>query len=96
MCLILRLSVLILISILIQTRISSLVEYKGTDSFLFAYLMLFFTRYDEFKFGCTSLRVPPDLLYQIRHDITVSPSGVAFVKVIIMLLCDRHFSQLVH
>ncbi|XP_025896491.1 DNA polymerase zeta catalytic subunit [Nothoprocta perdicaria] len=37
-------------------------------------------KYDEFKFGCTSLRVPPDLLYQIRQDITVSPSGVAFVK----------------
>ncbi|XP_040839831.1 DNA polymerase zeta catalytic subunit isoform X1 [Ochotona curzoniae] len=37
-------------------------------------------KYDEFKFGCTSLRVPPDLLYQIRHDITVSPNGVAFVK----------------
>ncbi|KAM5282957.1 DNA polymerase zeta catalytic subunit isoform 2-T2 [Hipposideros larvatus] len=37
-------------------------------------------KYDEFKFGCTSLRVPPDLLYQIRHDITVSPNGIAFVK----------------
>ncbi|XP_060609160.2 DNA polymerase zeta catalytic subunit [Anolis sagrei] len=37
-------------------------------------------KYDEFKFGCTSLRVPPDLLYQLRHDITVSPSGIAFVK----------------
>ncbi|XP_063487043.1 DNA polymerase zeta catalytic subunit isoform X2 [Symphalangus syndactylus] len=37
-------------------------------------------KYDEFKFGCTSLRVPPDLLYQVRHDITVSPNGVAFVK----------------
>ncbi|CAH2252147.1 DNA polymerase zeta catalytic subunit isoform X1 [Pelobates cultripes] len=37
-------------------------------------------RHDEFKFGCTSLRVPPDLLYQIRHDITVSPNGIAFVK----------------
>ncbi|XP_006879098.1 PREDICTED: DNA polymerase zeta catalytic subunit-like [Elephantulus edwardii] len=37
-------------------------------------------KYDEFKFGCTSLRVPPDLLYKIRHDITVSPNGVAFVK----------------
>lgn len=37
-------------------------------------------KYDEFKFGCTSLRVPPDLLYQIRHDITVSPNGRAFVK----------------
>ncbi|XP_067429067.1 DNA polymerase zeta catalytic subunit isoform X1 [Thunnus thynnus] len=35
---------------------------------------------DEFKFGCTSLRVPPDLLYQLRNDITVSPNGVAFVK----------------
>ncbi|KAL1770212.1 DNA polymerase zeta catalytic subunit [Sigmodon hispidus] len=35
---------------------------------------------EEFKFGCTSLRVPPDLLYQIRHDVTVSPNGVAFVK----------------
>ncbi|XP_030578063.1 DNA polymerase zeta catalytic subunit isoform X2 [Archocentrus centrarchus] len=35
---------------------------------------------DEFKFGCTSLRVPPELLYQLRNDITVSPSGIAFVK----------------
>ncbi|XP_055088091.1 DNA polymerase zeta catalytic subunit isoform X2 [Periophthalmus magnuspinnatus] len=35
---------------------------------------------DEFKFGCTSLRVPPDLLYQLRNEITVSPSGIAFVK----------------
>ncbi|XP_072218923.1 DNA polymerase zeta catalytic subunit isoform X3 [Leuresthes tenuis] len=35
---------------------------------------------DEFKFGCTSLRVPPELLYQLRDDITVSPSGIAFVK----------------
>uniref|UniRef100_A0A096M919 DNA polymerase zeta catalytic subunit n=1 Tax=Poecilia formosa TaxID=48698 RepID=A0A096M919_POEFO len=35
---------------------------------------------DEFKFGCTSLRVPPDLLHQLRNDITVSPSGIAFVK----------------
>ncbi|KAM9840374.1 DNA polymerase zeta catalytic subunit [Aulostomus maculatus] len=35
---------------------------------------------DEFKFGCTSLRVPPDLLYQLRNDITVSPNGIAFVK----------------
>ncbi|KAM4693357.1 LOW QUALITY PROTEIN: DNA polymerase zeta catalytic subunit [Discoglossus pictus] len=37
-------------------------------------------KFDELKFGCTSLRVPPDLLYQIRHDITISPNGVAFVK----------------
>ncbi|XP_061097381.1 DNA polymerase zeta catalytic subunit isoform X2 [Conger conger] len=36
--------------------------------------------HDEFKFGCTSLRVPPDLLYQLRNDITVSPNGVAYVK----------------
>uniref|UniRef100_I3JZM4 DNA polymerase zeta catalytic subunit n=1 Tax=Oreochromis niloticus TaxID=8128 RepID=I3JZM4_ORENI len=35
---------------------------------------------DEFKFGCTSLRVPPELLYQLRNDITVSPGGIAFVK----------------
>ncbi|XP_061750084.1 DNA polymerase zeta catalytic subunit isoform X3 [Nerophis ophidion] len=35
---------------------------------------------DEFKFGCTSLRVPPELLYQLRDDITVSPNGVAYVK----------------
>ncbi|KAM5164365.1 DNA polymerase zeta catalytic subunit [Mantella aurantiaca] len=35
---------------------------------------------EEFKFGCTSLCVPPDLLHQLRHDITISPSGVAFVK----------------
>lgn len=38
-------------------------------------------RPDEFKFGCTSLRVPPELLFQLRNDITVSPSGIAFVKV---------------
>lgn len=36
--------------------------------------------HDEFKFGCTSLRVPPELLHQLRNDITVSPNGVAFVK----------------
>ncbi|XP_029965506.1 LOW QUALITY PROTEIN: DNA polymerase zeta catalytic subunit [Salarias fasciatus] len=35
---------------------------------------------DEFKFGCTSLRVAPELLHQLRNDITVSPSGIAFVK----------------
>ncbi|XP_067097392.1 DNA polymerase zeta catalytic subunit [Osmerus mordax] len=35
---------------------------------------------DEFKFGCTSLRVPPELLYQLRNDITLSPNGIAFVK----------------
>ncbi|XP_066555014.1 DNA polymerase zeta catalytic subunit [Amia ocellicauda] len=36
--------------------------------------------HDEFKFGCTSLRVPPDLLYLLRNDVSVSPNGVAFVK----------------
>ncbi|KAG9347443.1 hypothetical protein JZ751_005010 [Albula glossodonta] len=36
--------------------------------------------HDEFKFGCTSLRVPPELLYQLRNDITVSPNGIAYVK----------------
>ncbi|XP_067273494.1 DNA polymerase zeta catalytic subunit isoform X2 [Pseudorasbora parva] len=35
---------------------------------------------DEFRFGCTSLRVPPNLLYKLRNDITISPNGVAFVK----------------
>ncbi|KAM3602464.1 uncharacterized protein V6R79_004647 [Siganus canaliculatus] len=35
---------------------------------------------DEFKFGCTSLRVPPEILYQLRNDITVSPNGIAFIK----------------
>ncbi|XP_068087412.1 DNA polymerase zeta catalytic subunit isoform X2 [Hyperolius riggenbachi] len=35
---------------------------------------------EEFKFGCTSLHVPPDLLYQLRHDVTISPNGIAFVK----------------
>ncbi|KAM3861188.1 LOW QUALITY PROTEIN: DNA polymerase zeta catalytic subunit [Diretmus argenteus] len=35
---------------------------------------------DEYKFGCTSLRVPPELLYQLRNDITISPNGIAFVK----------------
>uniref|UniRef100_UPI003AAE4BD6 DNA polymerase zeta catalytic subunit n=1 Tax=Centroberyx gerrardi TaxID=166262 RepID=UPI003AAE4BD6 len=35
---------------------------------------------DEFKFGCTSLRIPPELLYQLRNDITVSSNGIAFVK----------------
>ncbi|KAM4633548.1 DNA polymerase zeta catalytic subunit [Polymixia lowei] len=35
---------------------------------------------DEFKFGCTSLRVPPELLFQLRDHITISPNGVAYVK----------------
>uniref|UniRef100_A0A3P8WNJ4 DNA polymerase zeta catalytic subunit n=1 Tax=Cynoglossus semilaevis TaxID=244447 RepID=A0A3P8WNJ4_CYNSE len=35
---------------------------------------------DEFKFGCSSLRVPPELLHQLRNDITVSPNGIVFVK----------------
>ncbi|XP_048842517.1 DNA polymerase zeta catalytic subunit isoform X1 [Brienomyrus brachyistius] len=36
--------------------------------------------HDEYKFGCTSLRFPPDILSQFRHDITISPNGIAFVK----------------
>ena len=39
------------------------------------------SRPDEFKFGCTSLRVPVDLLHQLRDDITISPNGVVYVKV---------------
>ncbi|XP_058470298.1 DNA polymerase zeta catalytic subunit [Solea solea] len=35
---------------------------------------------DEFRFGCTNLRVPPELLFQLRNDITVSPNGIAYVK----------------
>ncbi|XP_032877895.1 DNA polymerase zeta catalytic subunit [Amblyraja radiata] len=35
---------------------------------------------EEFKFGCTSQRVPSDLLHQLWTDITISPNGVAFVK----------------
>lgn len=45
---------------------------------------------DEFKFGCTSLRVPQDLLYHLRNDVTVSPNGVAFVKV---RPCCRHINE---
>lgn len=45
-------------------------------------------RNDEFKFGCTSLKVSPDLLYQLRHDITISPSGIAFVKVLNFFLAQ--------
>lgn len=35
---------------------------------------------DEFRFGCTSLRVAPELLHELRHNITVSPNGIGFVK----------------
>ncbi|XP_022788883.1 DNA polymerase zeta catalytic subunit-like isoform X1 [Stylophora pistillata] len=38
------------------------------------------SEYGEFKFGATSLRVPPSLLKKLEGDIHVSPSGVAFVK----------------
>eukprot|EP00062_Callorhinchus_milii_P009320 gi/632952995/ref/XP_007892154.1/ PREDICTED: DNA polymerase zeta catalytic subunit [Callorhinchus milii] len=37
-------------------------------------------KHEEFKFGSTSLRVPPELLHQLWNNITVSPNGVAFVK----------------
>ncbi|VVC26026.1 Hypothetical protein CINCED_3A006758 [Cinara cedri] len=35
---------------------------------------------ERFKFGCTELNVPFENLLQIIDDITISPSGVAFVK----------------
>ncbi|XP_078398728.1 DNA polymerase zeta catalytic subunit isoform X1 [Cetorhinus maximus] len=35
---------------------------------------------EEFKFGCISQKVPPELLHQLWNDITISPNGVAFVK----------------
>lgn len=36
--------------------------------------------YGEFKFGATSLCVPPSLLKKLQGDIHISPNGVAFVK----------------
>lgn len=57
-------------------------KYGKNDSLLFVSF-----RSDEFKFGCTSLRVPPELLYQLRNDITVSPNGVAYVKVRLTTFC---------
>lgn len=48
-------------------------------------LKVFCFRPDEFKFGCTSLRVPPEVLHQLRNDINVSPGGIAFVKVLELL-----------
>ncbi|XP_058247909.1 DNA polymerase zeta catalytic subunit [Hemibagrus wyckioides] len=52
---------------------------------------------DEFKFGCTSLRVPPDLLYQLRNDITISPNGVAFVKASVRKgLLPRMLEEILH
>lgn len=35
---------------------------------------------EEFKFGCTKLNVPFQTLLKIIDDMTISPSGVAFVK----------------
>ncbi|XP_048452642.1 DNA polymerase zeta catalytic subunit [Rhincodon typus] len=35
---------------------------------------------EEFKFGCISQKVPPELLHRLWNDITISPNGVAFVK----------------
>ncbi|KAK2846284.1 hypothetical protein Q7C36_011138 [Tachysurus vachellii] len=52
---------------------------------------------DEFRFGCTSLRVPPDLLYQLRNDITISPNGVAFVKASVRKgLLPRMLEEILH
>ena len=42
------------------------VEQLGTD--------------DEFAFGASRLRVPRDALEDVRHDINVSPCGVAFLN----------------
>ncbi|XP_015756079.1 PREDICTED: DNA polymerase zeta catalytic subunit-like [Acropora digitifera] len=38
------------------------------------------SEYGEFKFGATSLCVPPSLLKKLKGDIHISPNGVAFVK----------------
>lgn len=35
---------------------------------------------EEFKFGCTKLNVPFQTLFKLIDDMTISPSGVAFVK----------------
>ena len=35
---------------------------------------------DEFTFGATRLRVPRQQLDAIKHDINVSPCGVAFLN----------------
>ncbi|XP_060769511.1 DNA polymerase zeta catalytic subunit isoform X2 [Neoarius graeffei] len=52
---------------------------------------------DEFRFGCTSLRVPPDLLYQLRNDINISPNGVAFVKASVRKgLLPRMLEEILH
>lgn len=59
-------------------RVFLLLGLGVDDVFIYTCLCL---RSDEFKFGCTSLRVSPELLSQLRNDITVSPNGIAFVKV---------------
>ncbi|KAF5890315.1 DNA polymerase zeta catalytic subunit, partial [Clarias magur] len=52
---------------------------------------------DEFRFGCTSLRVPPDLLYQLRNDINISPNGVVFVKASVRKgLLPRMLEEILH
>ncbi|KAF6039857.1 REV3L [Bugula neritina] len=35
---------------------------------------------EDFKFGCTSLRIPAHVLSKLKNHINVSPNGVAFVK----------------
>ena len=37
-------------------------------------------RGEDFKFGCTNLRVPAHVLSKLKDHINVSPNGVAFVK----------------
>lgn len=43
-------------------------------------LLFLINRTEEFKFGCTKLNVPFQHLLKLINDITISPSGVAFVK----------------
>jgi len=43
-------------------------------------MISFVNRVEEFKFGCTTLNIPFQTLFHLINDITISPSGVAFVK----------------
>jgi len=43
-------------------------------------LLFYINRTEVFKFGCTKLNVPFQTLLKLTDDITISPSGVAFVK----------------
>jgi len=43
-------------------------------------LNIILIRSEVIKFGCTQLNVPFQTLLKLINDITISPSGVAFVK----------------